>query len=53
LKDYSDVYRQKTPQSEALFKRAREVMPGGISHNITISALSIFVKYANAPRSGM
>jgi glutamate-1-semialdehyde 2,1-aminomutase len=34
MKRYSDLYRQKTPRSEALFKRAREVMPGGISHNI-------------------
>ncbi len=29
-----DIYRQKTPSSESLFKRAREVMPGGISHNV-------------------
>jgi glutamate-1-semialdehyde 2,1-aminomutase len=29
-----DLYRQKTALSENLFKRAKEVMPGGISHNI-------------------
>lgn len=28
------LYRKKTPISEALFRRAKEVMPGGISHNI-------------------
>ena len=31
---FFDTYRQKTPSSENLFKRAREVMPGGISHNV-------------------
>jgi glutamate-1-semialdehyde 2,1-aminomutase len=51
LKDYSDVYRQKTPQSEALFKRAREVMPGGISHNIHyFPPYPFFVKYAKGPK---
>ena len=34
MKDYFDLYREKRPLSEVLFKRAREVMPGGISHNI-------------------
>jgi glutamate-1-semialdehyde 2,1-aminomutase len=34
MKHFSDAYRLKTPLSENLFKRAREVMPGGISHNI-------------------
>jgi glutamate-1-semialdehyde 2,1-aminomutase len=34
MKHFSDAYRLKTPLSAALFKRAREVMPGGISHNI-------------------
>jgi len=34
MKHFSDAYRLKTPLSEDLFKRAREVMPGGISHNI-------------------
>lgn len=29
-----DLYRQKTPLSENLFKRAKGVMPGGISHNV-------------------
>ena len=32
--NYLDLYRQRTPGSENLFKRAREVMPGGISHNV-------------------
>jgi glutamate-1-semialdehyde 2,1-aminomutase len=34
MKHFSDAYRLKTPRSENLFKRAKEVMPGGISHNI-------------------
>ncbi|MGO8990905.1 MAG: aspartate aminotransferase family protein [bacterium] len=34
MKHFSDAYRLKTPGSENLFKRAKEVMPGGISHNI-------------------
>ena len=34
MKHFFDAYRQKTPLSEKLFERAREVMPGGISHNI-------------------
>jgi glutamate-1-semialdehyde 2,1-aminomutase len=31
---FFDAYRQTTPSSESLFKRAKEVMPGGISHNV-------------------
>lgn len=34
MKHFSDAYRLKTPVSEDLFKRAKGVMPGGISHNI-------------------
>jgi len=34
MKHFSDAYRLKTPLSENLFKRAKAVMPGGISHNI-------------------
>ena len=34
MKHFSDTYRSRTLHSEKLFKRAREVMPGGISHNI-------------------
>ena len=34
VKHFFDAYRQKTPLSENLFKRSREVMPGGVSHNI-------------------
>ncbi len=34
MKHFFDTYRSKTPRSENLFKRAKEVMPGGISHNI-------------------
>ncbi len=34
MKHFSDAYRRKTHLSEDLFKRATEVMPGGISHNL-------------------
>jgi len=34
MKHFFDAYRQKTPFSENLFKRSREVMPGGVSHNV-------------------
>jgi glutamate-1-semialdehyde 2,1-aminomutase len=34
MKHFSDAYRRRTPISESLFKRAKEVMPGGISHNV-------------------
>jgi glutamate-1-semialdehyde 2,1-aminomutase len=34
MKHFFDAYRLKTPLSENLFERAKEVMPGGISHNI-------------------
>ena len=34
MNHFFDTYRKKTPLSENLFKRAKEVMPGGISHNI-------------------
>jgi len=34
MNSYFDSYRKKTPISEMLFKRAKEVMPGGVSHNV-------------------
>ena len=34
MKHFFDAYRLKTPLSGTLFKRAKKVMPGGISHNI-------------------
>ncbi len=34
MKHFFDAYRLKTPLSGNLFKRAKKVMPGGISHNI-------------------
>ena len=51
MKDYAEDYRKKTPRSEALFKRAREVMPGGISHNVHhFSPYPFFVKYAKGSK---
>ena len=34
MNNFFTSYRQKTPHSANLFRRAREVLPGGISHNI-------------------
>jgi glutamate-1-semialdehyde 2,1-aminomutase len=34
MKHFFDAYRKKTPLSENLFIRAKEVMPGGVCHNI-------------------
>jgi len=34
MNHFFDVYRRRTPSSERLFKRAKAVMPGGVSHNI-------------------
>ena len=34
MEHFFDAYRLKTSLSKNLFKRAKEVMPGGISHNI-------------------
>lgn len=34
MKNFFDAYRQKTPLSEKLFNKSKEVMPGGISHNV-------------------
>lgn len=34
MKHFFEPYRFKTPRSEKLFRRAKEVMPGGISHGI-------------------
>ncbi|KPK19687.1 MAG: hypothetical protein AMK69_23995 [Nitrospira bacterium SG8_3] len=34
MNDFYTPYRQKTPHSANLFRKAREVMPGGVSHNV-------------------
>jgi glutamate-1-semialdehyde 2,1-aminomutase len=34
MEHFFDLYRSKTLLSQNLFKKAKEVMPGGISHNI-------------------
>jgi glutamate-1-semialdehyde 2,1-aminomutase len=34
MKNFFDAYRLKTPLSKKLFEKAKEAMPGGISHNI-------------------
>ncbi len=34
VNSFFDAYNKKTPLSERLFKRAKGIMPGGVSHNI-------------------
>ncbi len=34
MNHFFELYRRKTPASEKLFRRAKAVMPGGVSHNI-------------------
>ena len=51
MTDYVETYRKRTPQSEALFKRAREVMPGAISHSIHyFPPYPFYLKEAQGPR---
>lgn len=51
MSSFFDTYREKTPASEKLFKRAREVMPGGIGHSIHyFPPYPVFVKGAKGSR---
>ena len=51
MSDFFAPYRQKTPQSEKLFRRAREVLPGGVSHNIHFfPPYPLFVKGAKGSK---
>jgi len=51
MKHFFDLYRQKTPLSGNLFKRAKEVMPGGVSHNIHyFPPYPLFLKKAKGSR---
>jgi glutamate-1-semialdehyde 2,1-aminomutase len=51
MSHFFDLYRQKTPLSEKLFKRAREVLPGGISHNLHyFPPYPFFLKQAKGPK---
>lgn len=34
MKNYVETYQKNTPVSKALFQRAKQVMPGGVSHNV-------------------
>ncbi len=45
VKSYFDLYHKKTPLSESLFRRAKAIMPGGVSHNIHyFSPYPFFIK---------
>lgn len=51
MTSFLDLYRQKTPLSEDLFKRASRALPGGISHNIHyFPPYPLFVKTAKGAR---
>jgi glutamate-1-semialdehyde 2,1-aminomutase len=51
MKHFFDAYRLKTPLSENLFKKAKRVMPGGISHNIHyFPPYPIFIKKTNGSK---
>jgi glutamate-1-semialdehyde 2,1-aminomutase len=51
MKNFFDAYRLKTPFSENLFKRAKKVLPGGVSHNIHFfSPYPFFVKKAKGSK---
>ena len=48
---FFEDYRRKTPLSEKLHKRAKEVMPGGISHNVHyFSPYPFFIKGAKGSK---
>jgi glutamate-1-semialdehyde 2,1-aminomutase len=51
MESYLDVYRQRTALSEKFFKRAKEVMPGGVCHNLHyFSPYPLYVKGAQGPK---
>jgi glutamate-1-semialdehyde 2,1-aminomutase len=51
MEHFFDAYRSKTSLSENLFKKAKEVMPGGVSHNIHyFSPYPFFVKNAKGSK---
>ena len=48
---YFDTYREKTPHSERLFKRAKQVVPGGVTHNYHyFPPYPVFVKGAKGSK---
>ena len=51
MTNFLDVYREKTPLSEKLFRRAREVMPGGVCHNPHyFPPYPLYIKGAKGPK---
>jgi len=50
---YLDTYRKRTTHSERLFKRAKQVIPGGVTHNYHyFPPYPVFVKGAKGRNSG-
>ncbi len=51
MESYLDVYRQRTGLSEKFSRRAKEVMPGGVCHNMHYFApYPLYVKGAQGPK---
>jgi len=51
MNHFCDAYRKKTRLSEKLFKRSKEVMPGGVSHNFHyFPPYPFFIKKAKGPK---
>jgi len=51
MNHFFDAYRKKTRLSEKLFKRSKEVMPGGVSHNFHyFPPYPFFIKKAKGPK---
>jgi glutamate-1-semialdehyde 2,1-aminomutase len=51
MADFINMYRQRTPASEKLFNRAKEVIPGGATHNPHyFPPYPIYIKGAKGPR---
>ena len=51
MDDFFDAYRKKTPFSRKLFERAKNVLPGGISHNLHyFPPYPFYIKKAKGPK---
>ena len=55
IKDELEIFKEKNPKSEELWKRALKILPGGISHNIRtfglplIGGFPVFINSSRGP----
>jgi glutamate-1-semialdehyde 2,1-aminomutase len=55
IKDEVEIFKEKNPKSEELWKRALKILPGGISHNIRtfglplIGGFPVFINSSRGP----